>query len=372
MSLFAPVSTTPPAAELLALLTLRLTPGLGPRRIEALRQHFGSALGVLDAPREALRAVPGLDSRSVAALGTAGPREAAEQELEKVAAARAQGKDITLLGRGLPGYPPALEALGDPPAVLWVRGPLPELPPTPPAVGIVGTRSASPHALSLTRQIAADLAGAGLAVVSGLARGVDTAAHSAAVDTGGLSLGVVGHAVDRVYPAENVDLARRLTLVSEYPLGTGPKAHHFPQRNRLIAALSAGVLVVEGELKSGSLITATHALECGRTVFAVPGRAGDLRAAGPHRLLREGAVLTETAADILTELGWAAGVAASGHAAPELPPEQAAVYAALSEPRTLDDLSALTGLSLTDLQTALMMLQLSGLAEDSGGRWLRR
>lgn len=372
MSLFAPASDAAPEAELLALLTLRLTPGLGPRRIEALREHFGAAQDALDAPREALRGVPGLDSRSAAAIGTAAPREAAEQELAKVAAAQSQGKDITLLGRGLPGYPPALDALGDPPAVLWVRGPLPELPPTPPAVGIVGTRSASPHALSLTRQIAAELVATGLVVVSGLARGVDTAAHSAAVDAGGLSVGVVGHAVDRVYPAENVDLARRLTLVSEYPLGTGPKAHHFPQRNRLIAALAAGVLVVEGELKSGSLITATHALECGRTVFAVPGRAGDLRAAGPHRLLREGAVLTESAADILTELGCSVGGAASAPAAPELPPEQAAVYAALSEPRTLDDLAALTRLSLAELQTALMLLQLSGLAEDSGGRWLRR
>ncbi|MCY1703221.1 DNA-processing protein DprA [Deinococcus sp. SL84] len=372
--MFAPHPAPSPDAELLALLTLRLTPGLGTRRIEALRRHFGTAQAALEVPPEALREVPGLDRRSAAAIGMAPPRESAAQELEKVAAARQAGKDITLLGRGLPGYPPALEALGDPPAVLWVRGPLPELPPTPPAVGIVGTRSASPHALSLTRQIAAELAGTGLTVVSGLARGVDTAAHSAAVEAGGLSIGVVGHAVDRVYPAENVDLARRLTLVSEYPLGTGPKAHHFPQRNRLIAALSAGVLVVEGELKSGSLITATHALECGRTVFAVPGRAGDLRASGPHRLLREGAVLTETAADILTELGWEARAAGAGAGedVPDLPPEQAATYSALTEPRTLDDLAALTGLGLAELQTALMMLQLSGLAEDSGGRWLRR
>ena len=266
--------------------------------------------------RETWREVGGLTGRTLAAVGSAAPREAAEQELHKVAQAQAAGKDIRLLGRGLPGYPAALEALSDPPAVLWVRGPLPDLPAVPPAIGIVGTRSASPHAVSLTRQMAAELAGHGVTVVSGLARGVDTAAHSAAVDAGGFSIGVVGHAVDRVYPAENVDLARRLTLLSEYPLGTGPKAHHFPQRNRHIAALSAGVVVVEGELKSGSLITATHALECGRTVFAVPGRAGDPRAAGPHRLIREGAVLTESASDILNELGWLA------EAAPALIPAQ--------------------------------------------------
>ena len=383
----APQLDTAGRAELRALLTLRLSPGLGPRRIEGLLEHFGSAQAALDAPPSALRAVPGLRA-AAAALGSAQVRDAADQEWARVVQAQQAGKAVTLLGRGLAGYPPAFSALSDAPPVVWVRGPLPDLPATPRSIGIVGTRSASPHALSLTRHIAADLAAAGAVVVSGLARGVDTAAHTAALDAGGVSVGVVGHAVDRVYPAENVDLARRLTLLSEYPLGTGPKAHHFPQRNRLIAALSAGVLVVEGELKSGSLITAAHALECGRTVFAVPGRAGDPRAAGPHRLLREGAVLTETASDVMEELGWAAphpsaelnsadapppvpGSPASPARA-DLPPEQAAVYAVLSEPRTLDDLSAQAGLDLAAAQTALMMLELAGLVAQSGGRWLRQ
>jgi len=358
------VTTTTDRAELRALLTLRFTPGLGPRRTENLRRHFGSAEAALGAPLTALRDVPGLDARSVAGLGTAGPREQAEAELGK---ARQEG--VTLLGRGLEGYPPALDALGDPPAVVWVRGELPDLPVVPRAVGIVGTRGASPHALGLTRQLAADLARAGVTVVSGLARGVDTTAHEASVDAGGPSVGVLGSAVDRIYPSENGALARRLTLLSEYPLGTGPAQHHFPTRNRLIAALSAATVVVEGELKSGSLITATHALECGRAVFAVPGRAGDPRAAGPHRLLREGAVLTETAADILNELGWGEAPAAP---LPDLPPEQARVHAALTTPTTLDDLRGATGLALPDLQTALVMLQLMGLAEEVGGRWARR
>ncbi|MEW6421029.1 MAG: DNA-processing protein DprA, partial [Deinococcota bacterium] len=293
------MTTTTPQAELHALLTLRFTPGLGPRRTEHLRRHFGSAEAALAAPLTTLRDVPGLDARAVAALGTARPRELAEAELVK---ARKEG--VTLLGRGLPGYPPALEALEDPPPVLWVKGALPDFPVVPRAIGIVGTRGASPHALSLTRRLAADLARAGVTVVSGLARGIDTAAHAASVEAGGSSVGVLGSAVNVIYPSENASLARRLTLVSEYPLGTGPAQHHFPTRNRLIAALSAATVVVEGEPKSGSLITATHALECGRTVCAVPGRAGDPRAAGPHRLLREGAVLTETAQDILNELGW--------------------------------------------------------------------
>lgn len=224
-----PVTTTTDRAELQALLTLRFTPGLGPRRTETLRRHFGSAQAALGASLTALRNVPGLDAKWVAGLGTAGPREQAQAEL-----GRARQAGVTLLGRGLEGYPAALDALGDPPAVVWVRGDLPDFPVVPRAVGIVGTRGASPHALGLTRQLAADLARAGVTVVSGLARGVDTVAHEASVDAGGPSVGVLGSAVDRIYPGENAALARRLTLLSEYPLGTGPAQHHFPTRNRLI------------------------------------------------------------------------------------------------------------------------------------------
>ncbi|GAA5503556.1 hypothetical protein Dxin01_03315 [Deinococcus xinjiangensis] len=359
-----PAATAAHTAELLALLTLRFTPNLGPRRIEALRQHFGSAQAALGAGLGEWRQVAGLDSKSVAALGSPKAAALAQAELQKCAA---QG--VTLLGRGLADYPAAFESLGDPPAALWVLGELPELPTVPRSIGIVGTRAASHHALSLSRQIAADLARAGVVVVSGMARGIDTEAHTAAVEAGGVSLGILGSAVDHIYPSENVPLSRRLTLISEYPLGTPPAQHHFPTRNRLIAALSAGVLVVEGERKSGSMITATHALECGRTVFAVPGRAGDPRASGPHKLLREGAVLTETAQDILDEFSWGT---VSAEALPDLPPEQAKVLRALHAPQTLDDLVHASGLSVPELQTALVMLQLMGLAEEVGGRWARR
>lgn len=351
-------------AELLALLTLRFTPHLGPRRIEGLRLHFGSAVRALQANPLELREVPGLDAKSAASVGNAKAAKQAEDELKKC-----QEKGVTLLGRGLPAYPPALDALADPPPTLWVLGELPELPALPRSIGIVGTRTASHHALSLTRAIAGDLARADVTVVSGLARGIDTAAHTAALEAGGSSIAVLGSAVDHIYPSENTPLARRLTLISEYPLGTAPAQHHFPTRNRLIAAITAGTLVVEGERKSGSMITATHALECGRTVFAVPGRAGDPRAAGPHRLIREGGVLTETAQDILDELNW--GTAPS-QPLPDLPPDQARVLRALAAPATLDDLQMGTGLQLPDLQTALVMLHLMGLVEEIGGRWARR
>ena len=370
------MTLSPPAAshaELLALLTLRFTPGLGPRRIESLRRHFGSAEAALAAPLTDLRRVEGLDSRSLAAIGGVKAAESAQAELDKAAQwARGPG-GVTLLGRGLPGYPAALDALSDPPAVLWVQGAggaelLAGLDTVPRSVGIVGTRAASPHALALTRTIAGELAAAGVLIVSGLARGVDTAAHAAALEAGGPTIGVLGSAVDVIYPRENHQLAGRMVVVSEYPLGTGPAQHHFPSRNRLIAALSAGVLVVEGERKSGSLITATHALECGRTVFAMPGRAGDPRASGPHALIRDGAVLTESAQDVLTELNWGQ---APAPALPDLPPEQARVLRALQSPATLDDLAAATGLSIPELQTALVMLQLQGLVYEVGGRWSR-
>lgn len=352
------------AAELLALLTLRFTPNLGPRRIESLRQHFGSTAQALQANPLQLRDVPGLDAKSAAAVGNAKAAQQAQAELEKC-----QHKGVTLLGRGLSGYPAALDALGDPPPVLWLLGNLPELPVVPRSIGMVGTRTASHHALSLTRSMAADLARADVVVISGLARGIDTEAHTAAVEAGGRSIGVLGSAVDYIYPTENVPLSRKLTLLSEYPLGTPPAQHHFPTRNRLIAALSAGVLVVEGERKSGSMITATHALECGRSVFAVPGRAGDARAAGPHKLIREGAVLTESAQDILDELNWGT---APAQPLPDLPPEQAKILRVLASPATLDDLQAGTDLGLPELQTALVMLQLMGLVEEVGGRWARR
>ena len=350
--------------ELLALLTLRFTAGLGPRRVEALRKFCGSAQQVLKTPLTDLRDVPGMDLKSLQAIGTAGPAHKAAQEIE-----RAAEYGATLLGRGLEGYPEALESLGDPPAVIWVSGELPPLAAVPRAIGVVGTRRASTHALHLTGQISTDLTRADVIVVSGLARGIDTAAHAAAVNAGGVSIGILGSGLDQMYPAENEGLSRRMVVISEYPLGTGPAPHNFPQRNRLIAALSAGSLIVEGEFKSGAMITATHALECGRTVFAVPGRAGDPLAQGPHRLLREGGVLTESAEDILNEFGWNGPGAAP---MPDLPPEQQRLWELLAQPATLDDLQAQSGLAHSQLQVALMMLTLGGHVDEQAGRYRRR
>lgn len=383
--------------ELRALLALRLTSSLGSRKIAQLQQYFGNALSALQA-NECEWESAGMDKRNRTALeqtaaalsGDNSPtnpwnRAAKEQE-------NCERLGVKLVGRGMSGYPTALEALYDPPPVLWLRGDLPQTLET--SIGLVGTRNASSYGLQIARQLGGDLGAAGVCVVSGLARGIDTAAHSAALEAGGDTVAVLGCGVDIIYPKENTALARRLPLLSEHPLGTAPAQHHFPARNRLIAGLCAGVVVIEGERKSGSMITATQALECGRSVFAVPGRAGDARAAGPHQLLREGAVLTESAEDIFQELGWQ--VVINNHTevihssmphsfVPPMPakpikePSSALgkqIYAALRhEALTLDSLLAISPLAAAGrdaVQIEMMLLQMDGWVHESGGRWERR
>lgn len=209
-----------------------------------------------------------------------------------------------------PHYPESLKAIYDPPTLLYVRGNLPELKGVEPrAAGNVGTRNASDYALRLTKDLARDLAAQNVAVISGLALGVDSAAHRGALETkGGQTVAVLGSGLDVIYPRQNQGLAKKISeghgaIVSEYPLGTGPKASHFPGRNRIINGLSKGGVVEAGQ-KSGALITADFVLSEGRTLFAVPGRVGDPRSSGTLSLLKQGAVLVQDASDILNELGW--------------------------------------------------------------------
>lgn len=354
--------------ESMAVLELEFTPGLGPVRTRLLLEHFGSAEAVLAAPRAALREVGGLDTTSVSRIGSSAARERASLEVERSVKL---GLSILTVGDSL--YPAALRAIHDPPPVLWLRGDPAGLErlegPVPRAIGVVGTRRCSGQARAFAGRLAADLSAADVVVVSGLARGIDTEAHRAAVDAGGLTVGVLGSGADRIYPAENAALASRMLVLSAYPAGTEPAAHNFPARNRIIAGLSAGLVVVEGDLKSGALITAVAALEAGRTVFAVPGRPAEPNSAGPHRLIRDGAVLTESAADVLEEMGWAAGPAKP---APRLDGTAASVYAALDGQPLLDDLVGATGLAAPEILTSLMILSLQGhVRELPGGRYSR-
>ena len=353
-------------SELRATLALFFTPGLGSVRVKALLEHFGTAEQAVQARLEQLRLVSGLDAGSIAGIGTAATWQKADAEL-----ARVEKLGLTLLALSEPRYPASLRAIYDPPPVLWVRGniaPLEQLTGVlPRSIGVVGTRQASAYARAFTQKLAHDLALVGVCVISGLARGIDTVAHTAAVEAGGSSIAVLGCGVDTIYPSENRALSERLTVISAYSLGTPPNAYNFPPRNRIIAGLSSGSVVVEGNTDSGAMITAVAALEAGREVFAVPGRAGDPLARGPHQLIKQGATLIESAADVLEALRW---TAAPPRPAPELSGDEAAIYNALNGEMLLDELCQRTKLSTSQAIVAVTMLGLKGaILELPGGRY---
>jgi len=290
------------------------------------------------------------------------------------AVARAREAGITPIPWNDAAYPAALTTIADPPAVLWTRGRAAAL--HAHAVAIVGSRAASPYALSVAEQLAHDLASRGLAIVSGLARGVDSAAHRGAMAAGGVTIAVLGSGVDRIYPAEHARLARQIdesgAVVSELVPGTPPAPFFFPLRNRIISGLSRAVVVVEANEKSGSLITARCALEQGRDVLAVPGNILNGRNRGAHALLRDGATLVESADDVLEELGMAArGGSTRGDAAPAADDP---ILACLTpgEPSDLDAIAARSGLSAARLLPRLLDLELRGaIARAGGGRFVR-
>jgi DNA processing protein len=293
-------------------------------------------------------------------------RRTAEAQL-----ARATAAGLVAIPIGSPEYPAPLAEIPDPPPVLWLQGRHAAL--AGPAVAIVGSRAASPYGLEMARQLATDLASRGVTIVSGLARGIDSAAHRAAVGADGVTVGVLGSGVDRVYPAEHGELAaamcQRGAVVAELPPGTPPLPHHFPLRNRLISGMSSAVVVVEASEKSGSLITAGCALEQGREVMAVPGpvRAGRYR--GAHALLRDGAKLVETADDILQEL---CAISAPGAAPGVTLDDLGLAIGPEVVDFSLDDVSEWTGLPAAALLPRLLELELLGrIQRIGGGRFVR-
>jgi DNA processing protein len=265
-------------------------------------------------------------------------------------------------------WPAELRVLEAAPPELWVRGELGLLQPLP-RVAIVGTRAPTPYGEAQARRFAHALSSAGVVIVSGLARGIDDAAHRAALDAGGGTIAVLGSGVDCPWPAG--PLAERIAaeglLLSEFPPGQAPRRHHFPRRNRLISALSAAVVVVEAAFASGSLITARWAADQGRTVFAVPGRVDHPMARGCHRLIREGAQLVEGPEEIALELGWTHPRAASGPRA-----ESALERALLGETLTADELALRSGRELTEVLTELVELELEGAVVRAPGGLYRR
>ncbi len=360
-----------PASELAAWLRLLITPGVGRESARRLLSAFGSAEAVFRAPRPQLDAVAGPLSPALAAAPEelAALHEATQRWLDQ-----AHGRSVLTLGD--PAYPPLLLETPDPPLMLFAHGRIDLLKAT--SIAVVGSRKPSPQGKDNARAFAAHFSRSGHCVVSGLAAGIDGRAHEGALEGAGSTVAVVGTGLDRVYPRQHHALAKRIAeqglLISEFPLGTPPLPGHFPQRNRIIAGLSRGTLVVEAALQSGSLITARLAADMGRDVFAVPGSIHSPQSRGCHALIKQGAKLVESAEDVLEELNLLSSMAAPPAPATEAPEPADDVLAALGhDPTTVDALIARTGIPPQSLSARLLELELDGLVVRlPGGLFQRR
>lgn len=334
--------------SLFDLLTLTLLDEVGPRRARDLlgRGPLGETLARPDDHGDLL------------------PRRARDQLRSGEARRRAQDEErharalgVRLVGLGEADYPERLGHIYDPPLVLWVRGGL-EAGEGDRSLAIVGSRAASAAGTALARAMARDLAAAGATVISGLARGIDGAAHRGALEAPGRTVAVFGSGLDVVYPAEHESLGRAIVergaVVSEFPLGTDPRPGHFPRRNRIIAGWGRAVVVVEAAAKSGALVTARAALEEGRDVLAVPGHPSQPGAEGTNQLIRDGAPLVRDARDVAREIGLVMPITEAG------PPLDDDLLAALRRdaPMSLEDLQAVSGRPVPDLLVRLGLLEL--------------
>ena len=361
--------------ELAAWLRLSLSQGIGNESARRLLAAFGLPQAVFEQPAIALRQ---LVSESQVQVLQRLPEDFESQlgaAWEWLHPAES-GPARRVLCLSDADYPQALLQTADPPLMLYMLGDLPWRSDmgcglTTPSVAIVGSRNPTPQGAANAEAFARSLSQAGLTVVSGLALGVDGAAHKGALDGPGSTVAVVGTGLDRVYPKRHLDLAHRIgahgLLLSEFPLGTPPLTANFPRRNRIIAALGQGTLVVEAALQSGSLITARLAAEQGKEVFAIPGSIHSPQSRGCHALIRQGAKLVETAQDVLEELGLAGAsklIAQDGHPA-GTPGKNASANWLLDalgfDPCGLDALIARTGADAATLQAALLDLELTGL-----------
>nr|WP_246112839.1 DNA-processing protein DprA [Allorhodopirellula solitaria] len=287
-------------ADLRAQLQLCLLPGLGPRSLSVLMESFGTAADVLAADTDSLQRCPGIGPKLAHTIRTASDHIDVDGVLRWC-----QCHDVEIVGPGSDGYPQPLEELEDTPAVLFCQGQWKPIDPI--AVSIVGTRHATAYGVEQTRRLARDLAAASVTIISGLARGIDTAAHRAALEAGGRTIAFLGGGLGQMYPAENKPLAAEIAaagaVISEYAPMSKPRGGMFPQRNRLIAAAGLVTIVVEAPERSGALITARLAGELGRSVGALPGPVNNRASQGCHRLIRDGGILITSADDVLELLG---------------------------------------------------------------------
>jgi DNA processing protein len=358
--------------SLIPWLGLKAVPGVGSRLFLNLLQHFGEPEKVFSASREALLQVDGVSDRLSSAIkGYQIPKEVHED----LALVKKNGIDIVTFSDS--DYPDLLRHIHDPPPVLYVYG---KLHSDSLNIAMVGSRNATSYGLTVTERLSGALSQRGLTVVSGMARGIDSAAHAGALAAGGNTIAVLGCGLGTIYPAENKKLFQRIAengaVISEFPYGTSPDAHHFPIRNRIISGLSLGTVIVEATHQSGSLITARLAAEQGREVFAVPGSVKSFKSMGTHGLIKQGAKLVEHADDIVEEL----------NISREAPPEDAGIGSSISltpaEKKVLDKLSPYPihidtlvrdlALSAGDVSSLLLQLELKGLVAQSPGKLFSR
>lgn len=372
-------------------LELVLTPGLGPVLFGRLLERFGTVEAVSQAGPLGWHEVKGISSSGAERLWSGLQRVRgdglAEREVERAAAG-----GVRVIGLEDPGYPALLRHIHDPPPVLWIRGSLE--PDDALAVGVVGSRKCSHYGREQAGRLGSDCARAGLTIMSGGAYGIDTAAHSGAMRAGGRTVAVIGSGLNKPYPEPNRGLFDQMVnsgqgvMVSELPMDTPPAAEHFPRRNRIISGMSLGVIVVEAAVRSGALITARLCAEDhGRELMVVPGRVDSATSAGCHKVLREGwGSLVTSASDVLDQLGEAgrlldaqttASNASSAQSADAVwkqaaSASQQALLTLMDQPRTLDELVAVSGMAVSAVRTELTLMEVSGTVKRQGGLFARR
>jgi len=354
-------------------MTLKNVPGIGNHLFKQLIERFTTPENVLNAHMGDLVQVDGISIKLASNIKSSAVTDQIRKELDLVIA-----KNFSIVTMGEKGYPALLRHLPDPPPILYVSG---RLDPGPNNIAIVGSRNATQYGISMAKQLAGDLTIRGLNIVSGMAKGIDTAAHQGALAGGGKTYAVLGSGLARIYPRQNLKLFHAISengaVLSEFPLFTDPEAHNFPLRNRIICGMCLGTVVVEAAKKSGSLITANLAVEQGREVFAVPGSVRSFKSIGTHGLLKQGAKLVAHANDVIEEIYplmgayGIDGVKNKNHEKkrlPELDPKEMKVYEALEPyPVHIDDISRITGIASGDMAGILLRLELKGLVIQSPG-----
>ncbi len=362
-------------AEQQALVALSLVPGVGPGRIRSLLARFGTAEAVMHAAPAALAETDGVGPQTAQAIRAFDDHAAVEEQLRRAAQVGA-----TLVAAWDERFPRLLRQIYDPPAFLWMRGDL--QPKDERAVAIVGTRRCTEYGRQQARRFSAELAGRGFTIVSGLAYGIDAAAHAAALEAGGRTVAVLGSGVDRIYPARHTRMAHEIiqgqgAVISEYALGAAPDAPNFPRRNRIISGMTLGTLVVEAHETGGALITARLATEQNREVFAVPSPVHSAAGTGTsHLIQRSHAKLVLSADDILEELGvenTSTPAPAEAAPPPDLNPVEERLYDALeAEPIHIDALCEKTDLDASDALVYLLSLEFKGLVRQMAGKQFYR